>query len=81
MRKWTKYPYGKQLNSETNEWEHDGGHWTLTNGHISFDVHVSFDGSGRKEEYPDGVIVSPAQAYEYAEKVLAALNKCEVDLK
>ena len=79
MRKWTKYPYGKTQN-ESGDWVHDGGHWTLTNGHASFDVHMSRDGSGRREEYPDGIIVSNAQAEEYTNKILDALNKCEVDV-
>jgi hypothetical protein len=74
---WTKTAYGKTQNSN-GDWVDSGGRWTISNGHINFDVHVSFDGSGRKEQYPNGVIVSPEQADAYAYRIVEALNNAEV---
>ena len=65
---WTKEGYG---------WAR--GRWTISNGHISFDIHPLFDGSGRKAEYPDGIIVSPQQSTKYAEMIVAALNSYTPD--
>ncbi len=56
----------------------DSGHWTISNGHIHFDVHILWDAGGRKDQFPDGVIVSVADANSYAEQIVDALNKCEV---
>ncbi len=61
-------------------WGDHGDRWNITNGHMSFDITAKYDGSGRKSQYPDGVIVSPEQARQYADKILAALNKEEVSL-
>lgn len=62
---WTKHPYG----------EPGDGYWSLTNGHMDFEVHPIFDCSGRREQYPDGVIVSPEQADAYADQILTMLNE------
>jgi hypothetical protein len=67
---WTKHEYG----------DTGSGHWTITNGHLQFDVHIAIDGSGRKDVYPDGVIVSVEQADEYAGQIVDALNECMVEL-
>lgn len=72
---WTKERYNKNFNQDTEEWEDSIGYWVLTDGRLRLDVHPLYDGSGRKEEYPDGVIVSPEQAEEYADKILVALNE------
>lgn len=58
----------------------DGGHWTITDGTIQFDVHALFDGSGRKDLYPDGVIVSRELAKAYAQKIVDVLNNHFGDL-
>ncbi len=67
---WTKREYGTP----------GTGHWTVTNGHLNIDVHIAVDGSGRKGEYPDGIIVSVEQADDYAEQIVNALNHCEVSI-
>lgn len=67
MATWTMHKY-----------HDDGGHWTITNGHTSFDVHPSYDGSRQRDKYPDGIIVSCEQSKEYAEQILLALNKSHV---
>jgi hypothetical protein len=68
---WEKYSYGGE----------DSGHWTISNGHVRFDVHVVIDGSGRKSLYPDGIIVSKEQADEYAEKILQLLITNDLKLE
>ena len=80
MKQWTKSPYGKYYDAETDTWHSMGGHWTITDGRLSFDVHILIDGGGRKAEYPDGSIVSTEQADQYAKKIIEALNKCEVSI-
>jgi hypothetical protein len=65
MNKWIKQSYGGEEGS---------GRWTISNGHTRFDVHPLFDGSGRKNLYPDGVIVSVKEANDYADWILNALN-------
>lgn len=64
---WTKYEYGTP----------NTGHWTITNGHMRFDIHPLFNASGRTEKYPNGVIVSAEQADQYAISILDALNTME----
>jgi len=71
---WTKEEYGVLSDKR-------GGRWTITNGHLRFDVHVMYDGSGRKEKYPDGVIISVDQADEYVDKIINALNEANVKLE
>ena len=78
MKQWSKTPYGADWID--GKWVTTPGRWAVTNGHITFDVHVLFDASSRKEQYPDGVIVSPAQADEYARQIVDALNAANVVL-
>mgnify|MGYP001829248397 CR=1 FL=1 len=76
MSEWTKHPYGKTQDPFTQRWTHDGAHWTITDGQMSFDVHVLklMSKEGTKE------LVSPAQANEYAEKIVNALNAAGVSV-
>ena len=72
---WTKQSYGKTLDPDTLEWKESGGHWTISNGHIQFDVHILLDAGGRKAKYPDGNIVNTAEANAYADKFIEVLNR------
>ena len=63
---WSKKTYNSNLNTK-------GGRWTLTDGTIYFDIHVLFDDSERKEQYPDGA-VSHELANAYIQKILNILN-------
>ena len=79
--KWILEPYGMKP-----------GHYTITNGHCRFDVHLSVDGSINKNRchYFESVlnrdvgnkhyIVTPEEAEEYANKILYALNWHNVKL-
>jgi hypothetical protein len=61
-----------------------GGNWTITNGHLRFDVHLTVDGSVQKtlarHPGPEHYIVSPKEADEYADKIVDALNLSLVQL-
>jgi len=62
------------------------GRWTITNGHVSFDVHFTIDGSIDKEPAriaaerrgeptnSDHFIVTPKEADAYAKAILETLN-------
>ncbi len=67
---WTMEPYGKTYNDKTDEWEHLHGRWHI-NG-PSVDVHPVFDGSGRKDKYPDGVIIGDEESTANAKLIAAA---------
>ncbi len=70
---WTKKPYGNASG------ELDGGRWTISNGHLNFKIHLTIDGSIKKERADaDGYIVNPKQADAYAEQIVRALNDADV---
>lgn len=63
------------------EWGGAGSNrWTITDGRLQLEVHQLINGGPPREEYPDGYIVSPEQATEYAHAILKALNQCEVTI-
>jgi len=61
---WTKKSYA------TAEDNHKAGRWTISNGHVDFDIHLTIDGS-----HGTGYIVSPAEADAYADHILRKLNE------
>ena len=71
---WTKHPYG------TDDSLQRGGCWNISNDHIGFDIHWTVDGSGKGGNHPGGYIVLPAEADEYATKIVDALNTTKVQL-
>jgi hypothetical protein len=60
------------------------GNWTITNGHLRFDVNLTVDESIQKFQArhpgPEHYIVSPKEADEYADKIVDALNLSLVQL-
>lgn len=74
-RKWTKKSYANASGI------HSGGRWTITNGHIHFDVHLLIDGSiDKKRADANGFIVTPDAADEYAQQIVDALNSYGVEV-
>lgn len=73
---WNKKRYG------TDDSQKRGGRWTISNGHLRFDVHWTIDGSINKQlarhEGPEHYIVSPKEAEEYANKIVDALNQLQI---
>lgn len=72
---WTISPYGKNFNHETQQWEHDGSRWHINEPHI--DVHPIFDGSGRRDKYPDGIIIGKEESTANALLIAAAPDLLE----
>lgn len=67
----TKGPWTiKQYGPSEEGGRADGSRWSRYNGsrytinEIGVDVHPLYDGSGRKKEYPDGVIMRPEDVRE-----------------
>ena len=54
------------------------GRFTITDGRCSFQIHKLIDGSMRREQYPDGIILSEDDARKYADAIWTALNDGEV---
>jgi hypothetical protein len=81
---WTKSPYGGYPRFG-GTWDYSaGGHWTITNGHLRFDIHLSSSGSDSKynlERHNYEYIVSPKEADEYAQKILDILNAANIQLE
>ena len=73
MTIWTKEQYGICH-------KYPNGRWSITNGHLKFDVHFMMDGSGNLKKYPYRWIVTPNHADIYADRILAALNAYPMDL-
>lgn len=75
---WTMTPYGNARG------ELDGGRYVISNGHLSFDVHLTIDGSITKQfarhEGPEHYIVSPEEAQSYAYRIMNALNNREIHI-
>jgi hypothetical protein len=69
---WTMTPYGNASG------ELDGGRYTISNGHLRFDVHLSVNGS--RHETTEQYIVSPEQAHDYAFRIMNALNNREIHI-
>lgn len=75
-RQWTKASYAGGLGV------HNPGRWTVTNGHLCFDVHFTIDGSiDKRRADADGFIVTPDAADEYATQIVDALNNYRVDVE
>lgn len=81
MGPWTKTEYGKTFNPETEKWESQGGHWTISDGKMRFDISIKINGSGSMGSTPlrepgqQHWIVTPDEADEYAEHILQLLNR------
>lgn len=69
---WTKEPWGRVFNEETEEWENPKqfNRFIISNGHLSIEVHNTIDGS-----HGTGYIVSPKEAEAYADHILKKLNE------
>ena len=73
MKRWTKFQYGTNDNPK-------GGRWTITDGQMHFDVHLLINGSHSFKPGSPKMFVTHAQADEYADKIVNALNKADVKL-
>jgi len=55
------------------------GRYTISNGHLKFDIHPLFDGNMRRGKYQDRIIVSIEQATQYAQFIINALNNAKIE--
>jgi len=76
---WFGTRYGAKFNYETSLWEDSPGRWTISNGHLQFDVHLTIPCNDiNNEKYPNGYIVSPEEADTYATTILRLLNESDI---